>query len=287
MKATAALRLLADVTAHQWGMVTSAQARTLGVSRLDLSRLAEAGHLERLAHGVYKDAGAPSHQLDDLRAAWLGTDPSRTADVRLRDREKGVVIAGPSAARLHDIGDLWGHSFDFVTPMRRQSQRGEIRYRRRCLEPRDVAIVEGLPALSVECTIADLFSAEADTSHIADALRDASSRHRLDVDRLRELLAPRAMRAGFPKGDGAALLDHLLTMASVDRETLSDQIAANQEIGARVFVKYLERFSGITETELRALDHAAKTLSPPPSRFPVTPETMRLVENARKAMRHG
>lgn len=57
MKSTEALRALADVTACQWGMVTTAQAAALGVSRLMLSRLAEAGHLERLAHGVYENAG--------------------------------------------------------------------------------------------------------------------------------------------------------------------------------------------------------------------------------------
>ena len=82
MKSTEVLRVLADLTAYQWGMFTSAQASMHGITRLDLSRLAEAGHLERLAHGVYKDAGAPGDQFDDLRAAWLSTDPKRLAHER-------------------------------------------------------------------------------------------------------------------------------------------------------------------------------------------------------------
>lgn len=52
------LRKLSDITACQWGIVASAQAAELGVTRLDLSRFADNGHLVRLAHGVYRDAGA-------------------------------------------------------------------------------------------------------------------------------------------------------------------------------------------------------------------------------------
>lgn len=59
MKSAEALCVLAEVTAYQWGMVTSAQASQHDLTRLDLSRLTQAGHLRRLAHGVYMDAGAP------------------------------------------------------------------------------------------------------------------------------------------------------------------------------------------------------------------------------------
>ena len=43
MKSKDALRMLAEVTAYQWGMVTSAQASMHGITRLDLSRLAADG----------------------------------------------------------------------------------------------------------------------------------------------------------------------------------------------------------------------------------------------------
>lgn len=338
MKSTEALRVLADLTAYQWGMFTSAQASMHGITRLDLSRLAEAGHLERLAHGVYKDAGAPGDQFDDLRAAWLSTDPRRLAHERSKERENGVVFAGPSAARLHGIGDLWDRRYDFVCPTRRQSQRSEIRYRQRQLDPRDVTTVEGLPAMSIECTIADLFNAEADTSHIADALRDASYKQRLDVDRLRELLAPHAEREGFRKGDGAALLERLMEIAGIDADTLSGRIAATQEIGSRVVAKYLDQFGDVRLKDILAAQEAAKVLhgsfpsldaatktqllssiSPPAMKraqeavqrvlldsratdavrtataaqrtlpkvdFALTPEMMRLIENAQKAIRN-
>lgn len=89
MKAMDALRVLAEVTSDQWGMVTSAQALMHGITRLDLSRLAASGHLERLAHGVYKDAGAAGDEFEGIHAAWLGTEPKRTSVVRLHDRERG------------------------------------------------------------------------------------------------------------------------------------------------------------------------------------------------------
>ena len=97
MKSTEALRVLAELTSYQWGMVTSAQASMRGVTRLDLSRLADSGHTIRLAHGVYMDAGAPGDQYDDLRAAWLSTEPKRLVLGALPGRpfraENGVVVA--------------------------------------------------------------------------------------------------------------------------------------------------------------------------------------------------
>ena len=58
MESKLALVALAEVPAYQWGMVSSAPASMHGITRLDLSQLAEAGHLNRLAHGVYTDVGA-------------------------------------------------------------------------------------------------------------------------------------------------------------------------------------------------------------------------------------
>src|SRR5680860_1556025 len=232
MKFTEALRILAELTSYQWGMVTSAQASMHGISRLDLSRLAEAGHLERLAHGVYKDAGAPAGRFDDLHAAWLSTDPKAMGEVRIKNSTNDVVVvvvvvAGETAADLHDIGDFRALRHDFVSPTRRQSQRREIRYRQRTLDPRDVMLVEGMPVMTMERTIADLVDDNKDLSLVGDALRDASSKRTLDLQRLRELLAPLAARDGFKKGDGDALLNRLMGIAGIDVASLARQLAAS------------------------------------------------------------
>jgi predicted transcriptional regulator of viral defense system len=219
MKTHAALLAVAGVTVGQWGMVTTAQAGALGVSRLVLSRLAEAGHLERLAHGVYKDAGVPTDQYDDLRAAWLSTDPTRLAEHRLDDGASGVVVASTSAATLYGMGDFWADRHEFVAPIRRQSQRSGIRFRRRVLDSRDVTVVQGLPAMRVEKTLTDLLDDVGDQSLVADTLRDAE-------------------KNGFKRTDGTGLLEKLLEGAGADVASVARRIARDPELGARVVAEY-------------------------------------------------
>jgi predicted transcriptional regulator of viral defense system len=238
MKTHAALLAVAGVTVGQWGMVTTAQAGALGVSRLVLSRLAEAGHLERLAHGVYKDAGVPTDQYDDLRAAWLSTDPTRLAEHRLDDGASGVVVASTSAATLYGMGDFWADRHEFVAPLRRQSQRSGIRFRRRVLDSRDVTVVQGLPAMRVEKTLTDLLDDVGDQSLVADTLRDALKNHPVNLERLGELLAPLAEKNGFKRTDGTGLLEKLLEGAGADVASVARRIARDPELGARVVAEY-------------------------------------------------
>lgn len=239
MKARDALRELAEMSASQWGMVTSAQAATRGVTRLDLSRLTDSGDLVRLAHGVYKDAGAPSGAHLDVRAAWLSSDPARLASERLGDGHRGVVVSGQTAAWLHDIGDLRSNRTELTTPVRRQTQRADLHYRRRDLSEEDVTIRDGLPVTTPERTIADLVEDRTDLSIVADALRDASRKSELDLGLLGRGLAPLAERNGHRKSDGVALLDQLLVIAGLDRETIAEQIASLDGIGALVARNYL------------------------------------------------
>ncbi len=224
MKARVALRELAEMSASQWGMVTSAQAAARGVTRLDLSRLTESGDLVRIAHGVYKDAGAPSGAHLDVRAAWLSSDPARLASDRLDDGHRGVVVSGQTAAWLHDIGDLRSNRTEMTAPIRRQTQRADIHYRRRALSEHDATIRDGLPVTTPERTIADLVEDRTDLSIVADALRDASRRTELDLGVLARSLAPLAERNGHRKSDGVSLLDQLLLIAGLDGETMAKQI---------------------------------------------------------------
>lgn len=245
MKSGEALRALAELSTSQWGIVTTAQAAERGVKRLDLSRLTEAGQLVRLAHGVYRDAGAPSDEFEDLRAAWLSTEPTRLAESRLADGASGVVVTGASAASLHGIGDLSADRHEFNSPTRRQSQRSEIHYRQRHFGDGEVTIVAGLPVTTIERTIADLVEAQVDLSLVADVLRDATRKSRVDLAKLESLLSPLAARQGFRKDDGRALLDRLLEISGLDAETLARSIAAASSFGALVSANYLNNMQTI------------------------------------------
>lgn len=247
MDRSSKLRKLSDVTAYQWGIVTSAQAAQLGVTRLDLSRFADNGHLVRLAHGVYRDAGAPEGEFDELRAAWLSSEPGTLAENRKADSATSVIVANESAAVLHRIGDFRAEVHDFVSPVRRQTQRTEIRYRQRQLEECDVTIVSGLPVMTIERTISDLIDDNADLSLVADALRDASEQRQIDEPRLAELLAPLAARNGFPKNEGRAFLEYLKQIAGIDDESRASRIARERPLAALVSSKL---FADIEMTEL-------------------------------------
>ena len=242
MESREALRVLAEVTESQWGMVTSAQANLRGVSYMNLTRLAESGDLVRLSHGVYRDAGAPGGEHDELRAAWLASDPARFAWDRLTERPGRVVVSGESAASLHGIGDLRAMRSEFTTPSRRQTQRTDVRYRIRALPSEDVTVREGLPVTTPERTIADLVEGRTQLDHVGDALRDALRISSLDVDRLVELLSPLAERNGHPRGDGWALLGELLESARIDLESIAQQIATMPDLSALVAREYLATF---------------------------------------------
>lgn len=227
MKPSEAWRSIASITASQWGMITTSQAEKLGISRLKLSRLTKMGHLERVMHGVYRDAAAPPEQFDSLRAAWLSVDPEPLAEARIRDLVGGVVAASTSAALLHDIGDLWGNHHEFVTTRRRQSQRHDIRFRHRQLDEQDITIRHGLPVMTRERTIADLLEDTGEMSLTANALGEAAKMGPLDFTRLRELVTPLANRYGFRRHDGEAVIAHLLHLEGFDETSITNGVLAH------------------------------------------------------------
>lgn len=249
MKANDALRKLAEVTSGQWGMVTTAQASTFGVTRLMLSRLAEARHIERLTHGVYKDAGAPDSEFDALRAAWLSVEPKRLAEDRVSDAAGGAVVASTSAAFLHGVGDAWAGRHEFVAPVRRQSQRKDIRFRQRDIEDRDITLLHGLPTMRIERMLADLLEDLGDQSLVADTLNAAMKKYVVDLDRLSELLSPLAERNGFKKDDGSALVNKLAGSVGLDLDSVARRITANPLLGARVTAEYMQSILSADQCE--------------------------------------
>lgn len=244
MRSADALREVAELSAAQWGMFTSAQAAARGVDRVTLTRLANAGQIVRLTQGVYRDAGAPSDRFETLRAAWLSTYPKLLAEQRLGAATvRSTPVSGAAAAELHGIGDLRAERMEFSTPVRRQSQRGELRYRIRDIDPVDVTIKEGLPVTTLERTIADLVEERYDLNNIANVVRDAVRQRTLEEERLVELLTPLAARNGFRSGDGAALWARLTKLAGIDAQSAASAVANNDVLGPLVTDQYLERYN--------------------------------------------
>lgn len=206
------------------------------MGRLELSRLARSGHLQRLEHAVYRDAGAPGDALEPLRAAWLSTEPGRLAEDRLGDRENGIVIAGRSAAIVHGIGDFGERFHEFSTPVRRQTKRPDIHYRKRTLRRDAVVVREGLPVTSPEQTVIDLLDDGEDLSLVSQVVRDAS-REQLDRQAVLDGITARAVRR-YEADAGSALWEKLLREARIDDQTIAAEVAAGP-IGRIVVSTYL------------------------------------------------
>ena len=205
---------LADVAAEQWGLVTTAQARALGVSAQGVARLTDRGALQRMTHGVYRVSGAPPEPLAELRTAWLTLDPSRRAADRLRDPAPAVV-SHRSAAGLHGLGDLDADEHEFTTHGRRQSRRPGIRLHRGRVAAGEWTVVDGMPVTTVVRTVADLAAARVDGGHLASVVRDALTVKQVSDQKLSAVLRPYAQRYGVPLGDGEALLARFIQESGV------------------------------------------------------------------------
>ncbi|WP_167726531.1 type IV toxin-antitoxin system AbiEi family antitoxin domain-containing protein [Cryobacterium sp. TMT3-29-2] len=223
--------ILQELAAGQWGLFTTAQAQARGVSRANLSHRERDGRLERLAHGVYRLGGVPVAPLDDLRAAWMSTEPALLAWERVSSPR--VVVGGAAAAAVHECGGINPVPYLLITNERRQTQRTDIAYSRCQLDSRDVVVVGGLPVTSIECTVADLVDKIGDLSLVGDVLADATRGKRaVDLEHLGLLLTPFAARYGHPRGDGPALLEQLRRSAGIDDVAAARELMQRPAIGS-------------------------------------------------------
>ena len=223
--------ILEELAAGQWGLFTTAQARAQGVSRANLSHRERDGRLERLAHGVYRRGGVPVAPLDDLRAAWMSTEPMVLAWERVNTPR--VVVGGAAAAAVHECGDINPVPYRLITTERRQTQRTDIVYSRRQLDSCDVVVVGGLTVTSIERTIADLVDEVGDLSLVGDVLADATRGERaVDLEHLGLLLAPFAARYGHPRRDGTALLEQIRRSAGIDDVAATLALIQRPAVGA-------------------------------------------------------
>lgn len=218
MPQTSTVSKLAQIAEDQWGFVTRRQADQAGVSPATLQRLSADGSvLERVAHGVYHLAGAPSPDHVPLRAAWLGLAPETLAWQRKPDQG---VVSHRSAAALYGLGHLPADRHEFTLPTRRQVRRPDVRIYQRKLGDDEWIIVRGLPVTRPSRIASDLLGDREDPQAvgrvIADALRGVNDYAGTFV----KTLGPHAAQLGLRRGDGVAVLRWLLDLVG-DPETSS------------------------------------------------------------------
>lgn len=208
------LAVLSGAAADQWGLVTTAQAKELGLNAVQLLRLTEAGLLESVSRGVYllSTSGTPRHL--DIKAAWLRLQPGQFAWNRPPGHPDSGVISHASACQLHELGDIPAPDVEITVPRRRTTNEPFVRLRTALLDPAEITVVDGLPVTTATRTIADLLKAKADGGHIGGVIAEAERRDLITVDDLAEHLQPYARAYGLTAtATGRDLIDHLVTQA--------------------------------------------------------------------------
>ena len=203
MKTNKNISSLTELASSQWGMFTTAQAASEGVSRVQLGRMSNDGRIEPMARGTYRFASAGDTEHAGLKAAWLSLLPSKTAYDRLRARPRDYVAAGRTAAALLGDTELHPEPYCFITDRGKRTTRADVRLLPWPVEERDVTTIDGIPTTSPERTVADLVRLREDPSLVANFVEGMASRgHIFDRRRCAALLAPLAARNGYRKGDG-------------------------------------------------------------------------------------
>ncbi|MCB4208729.1 type IV toxin-antitoxin system AbiEi family antitoxin domain-containing protein [Arthrobacter sp. UM1] len=177
-----------SLCSRQGGIVTTAQARRIGLSTDQILSLSRRGDLRRLRRGVYVHEAAPFDYLEDVKAAWLSLYPHMTMSERLAGPELGVLRAESAAEHL-EIGDLVVHKHSFFVPAGKKSRACDIETRTSPLTTDDITIVKGLPVTTPTRTIVDLLEEPYEPEHVGAAVWDARDRGlELDVETIRRAL---------------------------------------------------------------------------------------------------
>ncbi|NUK23495.1 type IV toxin-antitoxin system AbiEi family antitoxin domain-containing protein [Streptomyces lunaelactis] len=221
MERSEAVRAVSTIAADQWGLVTTAQAAAVGVSRVDLARLADIGLLQRAAHSVYQVPGATPATHLDIKMAWLRLDPSVPAWQRRVGDERSGVVSHASACQLHELGDIPADNVEITVPRRRTTREPGVTFHLAVLPAEDVTVADGLPVTTVDRTICDLLKARADAGHIGRVVADADHRGLTDTRLLGERVQPYARFYGLPRTTGGS--DLLESLAEQAGFTLRDQ----------------------------------------------------------------
>ncbi|TWD82083.1 putative transcriptional regulator of viral defense system [Kribbella amoyensis] len=251
MQALDVLESLELLGSGQWGLVTASQAQDGGVSKMQLSRLAERGTLQRVRHGVYALPSADTGSLQGLRAAWLATGSRPAGEQPL------AVVSGESAAAVHGLGDLLPSKYEFSSAVRRQTAQADTRYRKRDLPDEDVTWVNGLPVTSVARTLKDLADGGTDSDHLAGAVRDAVS--------MRDAASVELTRALTPSHKGSTLVD---TNALLDAALKTSAYRPPAELVELLVPDFREKLVAQLGPQLRnvftnALAEQLRQLAPP------------------------
>jgi hypothetical protein len=152
-------RALSELAARQWGVVSLAQLRALGLSSDAVERRARSGRLHRMHRGVY----AVGHTRLGREGRWLAA---------VLAYGPGAVLSHRSAASHWDLLDTQQTRIDVTAPRGRHGTPGIRLHTSRSLDARDTTSHEAVPITTVARTLLDL-AATARSHELERALAQA------------------------------------------------------------------------------------------------------------------
>lgn len=152
--------------AQQHGYVTTEDAAEVGVPKVELRKLAQRGHLERVAHGVYRVKAFPHTAREELMRAVLWP------------AGRGVIARG-TALMLWDLADVNPAKLDVAVPAPyRPRRKGGERYQVwvENFGPHDIEYVDGIPVITPERAIVQAARAGLPRRFVEQAIQNARRR---------------------------------------------------------------------------------------------------------------
>ena len=181
------MRLL-QTAQDQYGYVTAAEAKELGVPPTRLSDMVRRGLLLRMDHGLYRVPLVPVTSLDAYMEAVLWP-------------EAPGVISHLSALDLLDLCDVNPSRIDVTVPKAHRIRRPVPRLysiHRRELAPGDIQKHEGIPVVTPERAILDAMEVALGSELIDQAIETGRGRGLLTPQQLATLADARRRRDRVP-----------------------------------------------------------------------------------------
>ncbi|MGW3483333.1 type IV toxin-antitoxin system AbiEi family antitoxin domain-containing protein [Rhodococcus indonesiensis] len=277
---------LREVSQDQRGLITTAQAAELGISRKRLSEFTADGRIERLRQGLYLVGPAPEDEHRQLRMAWLLLDPTRFAWDRLDEKFPTGVISHRSAARVHRFGDIDADIAELSTVRRIRLRLPHTRLHPTTLTAEDWTVVDGLPVTTATRTIADLAAVGTDSGHLAGVVLDALVTDHTTTEEVSAVLDAPAPAYGYRNGTEftAALVRstgvprNIHALAALDRSPTTDSLERASALLAQALAQHLET-TGPPHTRLhKVLPHTESSETPAAKSALHKPDPGRLAE---------
>lgn len=175
-------RVIGELAARQWGVVTRRQLLDAGLSRRPVADRVRSGHLLPLHPGVYAVGHARLRREGHWLAAVLAVGP-------------GATLSHRDAAGLHDLRAANHARIDVSTTGKAKSSPRIAVHRTRVLDAQDVTAVRGIPVTTVARTLLDL-AGVVPHDHLTRAIKEAERRGVFDLHAVDAAMARTRGRRG-------------------------------------------------------------------------------------------